>query len=181
MNTATAAAPKKGKGLHPAIKSVTSTGHKTTEIKAVKKAKTNPGVQIGHPVAKAAAEADSAPKGGKKAQAMADAQAGKLPEAPDFSANTHARFRGRLDKIVALVKAGDIKALKAEVINPVSSSPKALARYRDLAVIALEAQAAAGKGAKAAPAKAEPHPDDAGLTAAEKKLAGIPVEEAQPI
>jgi hypothetical protein len=42
----------------------------------------------------------------------------------------------------ALVKADDVRKLKAFEINPVSSSPKAIDRYRNLAVIALAAKAA---------------------------------------
>jgi len=42
---------------------------------------------------------------------------------------------------MALAKAGDIAALQAFEINPVSSSPKAMARYRDLCVIAITARA----------------------------------------
>lgn len=83
---------------------------------------------------------------GKRAQIEADAAAGKLPTPPDFSAETHARFRKRLSEIVAFVKAGDIKALKADTTEPKSSSRVALCRYRDLAIIALEAQRA-GKAA----------------------------------
>lgn len=79
---------------------------------------------------------------GKRAQIEADAKAGKLPPVPDFSAETHKRFRPRLDELVGLVKAKDVKGLKAVQINPVSTSPKAMARYRDLAVTALEAQGA---------------------------------------
>lgn len=86
---------------------------------------------------------------GKRAQAAADAAAGKMPAAPDFSAPTHTRFRKKLDEIVALVKKADIDALRAFPINPVSSSPKAMDRYRNLAVAALEAKAAK-KAAKAA-------------------------------
>ena len=71
----------------------------------------------------------------------AAAQAGKLPTAPDFSVKTHERFRKKLSEVVALAKAGDVRKLKAYEINPVSSSPKAIARYRDLAVIALRARA----------------------------------------
>ena len=41
-----------------------------------------------------------------------------------------------------LAKAGDLKGLRKFEINRVSSSPKAIARYRDLCIIALEAQAA---------------------------------------
>lgn len=78
---------------------------------------------------------------GKRASAIAAAERGELPPAPDFSAATHARFRKRLAEIVALAEAGDIAGLRAVVINPVSTSPKAMARYRDLAVVALEARA----------------------------------------
>jgi hypothetical protein len=63
-----------------------------------------------------------------------------LPKPPDFSAETHKRFRTKLAKLVALADAGDIEGLKAMVINPVSSSPKAMARYPNLAIIAIEAR-----------------------------------------
>lgn len=89
-----------------------------------------------------AATADPKPAG-KRAAAREAAQRGEVPAAPDFSANTHKPHRKKLADVVALVEAGDIAALKAFHINPVSSSPKAVAKYRDLAVIALEAQAAA--------------------------------------
>jgi hypothetical protein len=63
-------------------------------------------------------------------QAIVDlAQSGTLPTAPDFSKPTHARFRAKLAQIVALAEAGDIAALQAFEINPVSSSPKAMARW----------------------------------------------------
>ena len=78
----------------------------------------------------------------RKRQAVVDlAQSGTLPTAPDFSKPTHARFRAKLAQIVALAEAGDIEALIAFEINPVSSSPKAMARYRDLCVIAINARA----------------------------------------
>ena len=77
-----------------------------------------------------------------KRQAIRDqAQAGALPLAPNFSKPTHARFRAKLAQILALAEAGDIAALQAFEINPVSSSPKALARYRDFCVIAITARA----------------------------------------
>ncbi|MCA3641381.1 MAG: hypothetical protein IOC54_11395 [Methylobacterium sp.] len=41
---------------------------------------------------------------------------------------------------MALAEAGDIEGLKAIEINPVSTSPKAIARYRDLAIMAIEAR-----------------------------------------
>lgn len=78
----------------------------------------------------------------KRAAMMAAAEAGKLPEPPDFSAATHARFRNKLNEIVKLAKAGDIAGLNAYQINPTSSSPKAMDKYRNLAVIALKARAA---------------------------------------
>ncbi len=68
------------------------------------------------------------------------AQTGALPLPPDFSKPTHARFRAKLAQIVALAEAGDVAALQAFEINPVSSSPKAMARYRDLCVIAIIAR-----------------------------------------
>lgn len=78
---------------------------------------------------------------GRRAEIAANAVKGILPPAPDFSAETHKRFRGRLDEIVRLVEAGDVAALKAVEIKTYSSSPKAMARYRDLALMALEARA----------------------------------------
>jgi hypothetical protein len=74
---------------------------------------------------------------GKRAQEIADAEAGILPSAPDFSAETHKPFRKKLADLVGLVQAKDIAGLKAYAINPISSSPKALDKYRNLAVIAL--------------------------------------------
>ena len=77
-----------------------------------------------------------------KRQAIRDqAQSGALPQVPDFSKPTHARFRAKLAQIVALAEAGDIASLQAFEINPVSSSPRAMARYRDLCVITITARA----------------------------------------
>lgn len=95
---------------------------------------------------KAAAKGPKAPAGGKRAAMLESAQRGVLPDAPDFSAETHKRWRGKLDDTIKLVKAGDVKALKALEIPTYSSSPQAIARYRDLAVVALEAKAAKAKG-----------------------------------
>jgi hypothetical protein len=75
----------------------------------------------------------------KRAAVLADAQGGKLPSPPDFSAPTHARYRDTLGELVALAKAGNIEVLKRLEFKTYSSSPKAMAKYRDLAVIALEA------------------------------------------
>ena len=71
---------------------------------------------------------------GKRQAILDQAQTGALPQPPDFSKPTHARFRAKLAQIVALAEAGDIAGLQAFEIKPVSSSPKAMARYRDGAV-----------------------------------------------
>jgi hypothetical protein len=92
------------------------------------------------PAPKKAAKAAPAPTG-KRAAIEAAARAGKLPEPPDFSAATHKPYRVKLEALVAMVKAKDIKALKSFEIKPYSSSPKAIARYRDLAILALDAKA----------------------------------------
>jgi hypothetical protein len=82
------------------------------------------------------------PRANKKTREAQEAAArGILPSAPDFSAETHKRFRPKLAELEALVAAGDIAGLRAYPINPISTSPKALDRYRNLAVTALEAKA----------------------------------------
>jgi len=78
---------------------------------------------------------------GKRQAILNQAQNGALPQAPDFSKPTHARFRAKLAQIVALAEAGDIAGLLTFEINRVSSSPKAMARYRDLCIIAITARA----------------------------------------
>ena len=86
-------------------------------------------------------KAAMAPLIGKRQAILDQSQTGALPQPPDFSKPTHARFRAKLAQIVALAEAADIAALQAFEINPVSSSPKAMARYRDLCVIAITARA----------------------------------------
>lgn len=76
----------------------------------------------------------------RDADIEAKARQGELPLPPDFSAPTHARFRAKLTALVELAGKADATGLRAIPINPVSSSPKALARYRDLAVLAIEAR-----------------------------------------
>jgi hypothetical protein len=97
----------------------------------------------------APAPASSAPEAEKAGEALPQqvaaaieqaARGGTLPTPPDFSAATHARFLAKLAKLVAMAEAGDAEGLKAVAINPVSTSPRAMARYRDLAVIAIEAR-----------------------------------------
>lgn len=78
---------------------------------------------------------------GARAQAQANAEAGIIPAAPDFTAATHKPYLKKHAALVALVEAGDIAGLQAFSINPTSTSPKALIRYRDLAIIALKARA----------------------------------------
>jgi hypothetical protein len=84
--------------------------------------------------------APSAPLRRRDAEIEAKARQGELPPPPDFSAPTHARFRAKLAKLVEMAGKADATSLRSIPINPVSSSPKALARYRDLAVLAIEAR-----------------------------------------
>lgn len=95
------------------------------------------------PVVEEAAEpapAPSAPRRRRDADIEAKARQGELPPPPDFSAPTHARFRVKLAALVEMAGKADANGFRAIAINPVSSSPKALARYRDLAVLAIEAR-----------------------------------------
>jgi hypothetical protein len=80
----------------------------------------------------------------KRAVVEAAADKGILPEPPDFTATTHTRFRKKLAALVELAQQGDLEALHQFPINPVSSSPKAMNRYRNLCVRALEARLRAG-------------------------------------
>lgn len=84
--------------------------------------------------------APGAPRRRRDADVEAKARQGELPPPPDFSAPTHARFRAKLAALVELAGKADATGLRAMTINPVSSSPKALARYRNLAVMAIEAR-----------------------------------------
>jgi hypothetical protein len=92
------------------------------------------------PAAPKPVTAPSAPCRRRDAVLEAKAGQGELPPAPDFSAPTHARFRAKLVALVELAGKADATGLRAVPINPVPSSPKALARYRDLAVLAIEAR-----------------------------------------
>lgn len=83
----------------------------------------------------------------KKAEALAAAQRGELPTPPDFSAETHKRFRKTLEQLIDFAKAGNLKELKGDKTEPKSSSRVAVCRYRDLAIVALEAKAKAAKAA----------------------------------
>ncbi|MDZ7909003.1 MAG: hypothetical protein U5N10_12795 [Gemmobacter sp.] len=99
-----------------------------------------PVVELAPTVAQAA-EPETAPRAQRRrrdADIEAKARQGELPPPPDFSAPTHARFRAKLAALVDLAGKADATGLRAIAINPVSSSPKALARYRDLAVLAIE-------------------------------------------
>jgi len=85
-------------------------------------------------------EPAAAPRRRKDADLGARARPGELPPPPDFSAATHSRFRCKLEGLVALAEKADVDGLRAVIINPVSPSPKAMARYRDLAVMAIKAR-----------------------------------------
>lgn len=68
------------------------------------------------------------------------AKAGKIPKEPDFSKPSRERYRAKLKAITALIRTKDVKGLKALNINPVDSANKIMCRYRDHAVIALQAK-----------------------------------------
>lgn len=61
------------------------------------------------------------------------------PVPPDFSANTHRNWRKRLAAVIELAAARDVAALKAFDVPTYSSSPKAIARYRDAVIAYLTA------------------------------------------
>ena len=83
-------------------------------------------------------------KVGKAAGLEAQARTGILPPAPDFTAPTHKAFLKKHAALVATAEAGDLAGLQAFEIKPTSSSPKALIRYRDRAILALQARAEVG-------------------------------------
>jgi len=136
MQKTTSTTAKKTNGLlaSTAIKQIAKAEKPAAKkSKAAKSAKAKP--------AKSAKPAKAAAKKlGMRAQIEADAMAGKLPSPPDFSAETHARFRPKLAELVKLAKAGNVAGLKKFDIKPISSSPKAMDRYRNLCVMALTAK-----------------------------------------
>jgi hypothetical protein len=79
---------------------------------------------------------------------LASAQAGVLPTPPDASAPSWDCnvYGGRLARMVAMADAGDIAGLEAVKLPTYDSKFVAMARFRNLAVIALKARAA-GRGA----------------------------------
>lgn len=81
-----------------------------------------------------------APKLARRRRPLA-AKPGEMPTPPDFTANTHKPYRKKLEALIALAAAGDAEGLAAVAINPTSTSPKALIRYRDAAVAAIRARA----------------------------------------
>lgn len=90
-----------------------------------------------------AAPAPKAPKAlGLRAQIEADAAAGKLPTPPNCALESNKQHRPKLALLDGMIAAGDIAGLRAVEIKLVSSTPKALDRYRNLAIVALEARAA---------------------------------------
>jgi len=80
---------------------------------------------------------------GARAAIIEAAEAGVIPAPPNFEAATHARFRGKLAEVVAMVERSDVEALASyEYRGFLSSSPKAIVRFKDLALTALRALAA---------------------------------------
>lgn len=146
-------APKAIKAILTAPGLETAAGRLAAELDAcepdapaepAKPAASEPAVEPA-PVVEQAAETKAAPSAHRRrrrrdADIEAKARQGELPPPPDFSAPTHARFRAKLAALVEMAGKADATGLRAIAINPVSSSPKALARFRDLAVLAIEAR-----------------------------------------
>lgn len=74
------------------------------------------------------------------AAAREAAAKGKVPAAPDFSANTHRSYRVPLAEVEKLVKARDLAGLQAYRVKGTCSSPSAIKRYREIAIAALKAK-----------------------------------------
>jgi len=70
------------------------------------------------------------------------AATGTIPAAPDFSANTHRCYRPLLAEVEKLVKAKDLAGLQAYRVKGSSTSPAAVKRYREIALVALKAKKA---------------------------------------
>jgi hypothetical protein len=92
--------------------------------------------------AKAAPPVKTKRKTAKFAALEEAAARGELPPEPDFSVETHKRFRPKLAQVVEMAKKGDLKGLKAFSIPAISTSPKAIMRYRDFAILAIRARSA---------------------------------------
>lgn len=71
------------------------------------------------------------------------ANKGVLPKPPAFAADNCIPYRSKIDHVVALAKAGDLKALKAYKVANYNSIVKALDRYRKICIKALSAKKAA--------------------------------------
>ncbi len=93
---------------------------------------------------------------GKRQAILDQAKTGALPDAPDFSKPTHARFRAKLAQFVALAEASDIAGLQAFKINPVSSSPKASAKLAQFVALAEASDIAGLQAFKINPVSSSP-------------------------
>lgn len=83
---------------------------------------------------------EGAPRSTMATKMLEAARSGTLPAPPDFSAETHKNWRKKLGELTDMVAKRDVAGLREYKINPISTSPRALERYRDAAVIALENQ-----------------------------------------
>lgn len=77
------------------------------------------------------------------ARILEAAKAGHMPPKPDFRAETHKYWRARLDEVAELAKKGDAAALRKYDVPDYSSSPRAINRFKDLCLVALQARAQA--------------------------------------
>ena len=58
-----------------------------------------------------------------------------------FAAATHNPFKRRIENVLSLIRARDIKGLKALEVNEVSTTPTMIAKLRDLGIAAMTAKA----------------------------------------
>ena len=78
----------------------------------------------------------------KNAALYMEAARGVMPTPPDFSKPSYACDRGRLAELVKLAEAGDAAGLRAYGIHVFYTAAQQLDRYRQMAVIAIEARQA---------------------------------------
>jgi len=90
------------------------------------------------PAAPPAPPAPPARAAAPAAPIIAAAVRATLPPPPNFEAATHKPYRAKLAKLIELAHAGDIGGMLAIEIKPSSTSPKALIRYRNAVIAALQ-------------------------------------------
>jgi hypothetical protein len=89
------------------------------------------------------APANTGKRAAAAAKALADAQAGNIPQVPAFSPSAQAANVKRCETIHEMAQAGDIDGLETLPIEGKAHSAEMARRYRDLCLVAAQANAAA--------------------------------------